>query len=108
MAYGKMTNLFMDVDVFPRRGGHDFITRAGRTVDVKTTPNPNGDLLVAPRKKGDPSAYYVLMIGDFPTYYCAGWAKKDEVFLDSNLTDLTHGATYLVPRSELKNGELEE
>ena len=75
MAFAKMRNLCPDLNVLPRKGGHDFTTHKGNTVDVKTTPLDKNDLLVM--------------------------ANKADVFLESNLVDLGHGMTYKVPQERL-------
>jgi len=71
-------------------------------VDVKTTPKEDGDLLVHAGKARNPCDVYVLMTGTFPTYTYRGFALKGGIFVDSNLNDLGHGPTYLVPQANLR------
>ena len=49
------------------------------------------------------SDIYVLMIGAFPEYRCAGFATKDEVFINQNISDPgLHGRpVYFVRQSDL-------
>ena len=101
MAYAKKRNVYVDLGVIPRRGGHDLVVN-GLTVDVKTNANHNGDLLVKPSKANDPSDVYVLMTGSFPEYVYRGFALKEQVFKEYNLQDLGHGFTYVLPQSSLK------
>ena len=100
-AFGKMKNLFPDFGIGPRSGGHDFFDRKGNSVDVKTTPNENADLLVRASKKSDPCDWYVLVTGKFPVYRYRGYVHRRQLFMDERLTDLGHGATYLYPLKEL-------
>ena len=102
LAYAKLMNLCPDLDVLPRKGSHDFTTIFNESVDVKTRNEDWHDLLVEKGKKKNPSDLYVQMIGKFPTYAYQGASSKDEVFLDSNLTDLGRGEGYLVPQARLK------
>jgi len=38
LAYAKLMNLCPDLNVLPRRGGHDFVNVFEESVDVKTRP----------------------------------------------------------------------
>jgi len=100
-AFAKIKNLCPDFGIGPRSGGHDFLDRKGNTVDVKTNPREDGDLLVRASKKDRPSDWYVLMTGEFPRYSYRGYVHGRELFSDSRLVDLGHGDTYLFPQKEL-------
>tara|TARA_R100001377_G_C3192471_1_gene111171 strand:- start:2143 stop:2640 length:498 start_codon:yes stop_codon:yes gene_type:complete len=80
---------------------HDLITGQGYTVDVKVTKYESGKLLAVRNKIKHPSDFYMLMIGTFPTYRCAGFAPKDDLLCESTLTDLGKGEGHALNQSEL-------
>tara|TARA_Y100000310_G_C20561210_1_gene753154 strand:+ start:260 stop:775 length:516 start_codon:yes stop_codon:yes gene_type:complete len=102
MAFAKLKNLCPDLGALPRSGGHDFLTKNGRTLDVKTTSVKHGNLLVGENKANAPSDFYVLMTGKFPTYEYVGWASSKQVFKAENLVDLGYGKVYRVWRKDLR------
>ena len=95
----KVLNVFSsfncDIDRF------DAIGRTGATIDVKTTDNLSGNLLVPLGKAKDPCDVYVLVVGKFPTYEVKGYARKEEVFKEENIQDFGYGLTYVVRREDL-------
>jgi len=80
---------------------HDLITSKGYTVDVKVTKYESGKLLAVKNKIKNPSDFYMLMIGTFPNYRCAGFASKDHLLCDSTLTDLGKGEGHALHQSDL-------
>lgn len=100
VAFCKMNNLYPDFSVEPRRGGAD-CERLGSTIDVKTTRYANGKLVAVPGKRTVGTAFYALMVCDWPSYRFAGYASAAELFDSSRLADLGHGATYAMPQEEL-------
>jgi hypothetical protein len=86
IAFCKWANCYPDLsgDSF---ADADAVTRKGNKVDVKSSRTNMHGLIVSPRKKCKPADVYVLMVGHFPTYRCAGYATKDEVFQPENLSD---------------------
>jgi hypothetical protein len=101
LAFARMRNLCPLLNFLPTQGGADMFTRQGKSIDVKTTSKPDGDLLVSPHKRQDPCDFYVLMVADFPSYQCKGWATRQDLFKDENLRDLGHGKVYLINQENL-------
>jgi len=101
LAVAKALNVYPDLTIFPRVGGADLVSRKGARIDVKTTDNPAGRLLVRPHSI-DNADIYILVIADFPEFDLAGYATKEEVFSEDNEDDLGHGATFVVERGSLK------
>jgi hypothetical protein len=100
IAFCKLFNVYPDFSVTPRVGGSDAVW-GGRTVDVKTTSHPSGRLLARPNKRDDPSDLYVLMVGTFPTYRCAGFVTPAALFMAERLTNPGHGACYAINQRDL-------
>jgi|26BtaG_2_1085354.scaffolds.fasta_scaffold71528_1 hypothetical protein len=86
LAFCKLVNSYPDLQYKDRRISDTRLSN-GKTVDVKNTDKEEGNLLVPLWKDRKQSDIYVLMIGTFPEYRCAGYAAKDEVFLDQNISD---------------------
>jgi hypothetical protein len=102
LAFAKRFNLYPDLTFNPRSGGHDFVSKNGNTVDVKTTDRCDGRLLVTPKKKAEPSDVYFLIVGDIPRFQLRGYATAKQVFEESNLTDFGRGECYAVEQKNLK------
>ena len=100
LAYCKAFNIYPDFSVTPRKGGHDCVHH-GKTVDVKVTPHINGHLLVLPHKEEHGGEMYALVVGWMPNYTIAGYATRDEVFIDDNLKDMGHGVSHAISQEEL-------
>ena len=103
LAYAKMRNLCPDFGIGPRSGGHDFVDRDNRSIDVKTAPKSYHNLVVNVKKKNRPSDVYALMTGEFPDYVYRGEITKEELFTEDHLTDkLINGLpSYVVGQEEL-------
>lgn len=101
-AFARMMNLCPDFTISERSGGHDLLTNQGRTVDVKTTRYPHGQLLGEIKKASAYSDVYVLMLVDDSSATFLGWAYGQELFDPANLTDLGHGPTYVLPQAKLR------
>jgi hypothetical protein len=82
MAFGNIFNLYPDFCTTPPttdgsyRG--DFLIE-GKTVDVKSSTNPNGLLICVPWKK-EHCDLYALVVGQFPTYTFKGFLQREELF----------------------------
>lgn len=100
-AAARMLNLCPDLSVSERSGGHDLVSRYGKTIDVKATRRADGRLLGEVKKAGAYCDVYMLMIVDDVSATFAGWAWGHELFDPANLTDLGHGQTYALPQSAL-------
>jgi hypothetical protein len=96
-AFSKQFNLHLDIIGNLEKDSFDFISREGNTIDVKSTDNLDGNLLV----KKPMHDIYVLAIVDGSTVYLIGYATK-QMLLDEGKRDLGHGPTYFVNRRDLK------
>lgn len=85
---------------------HDLVTSQGFTVDVKATKYEHGRLLAVKGKAENPSDFYMLMIGTFPEYRCAGVVSKHELLCEETLTDLGMGEVHALDQRKLMSLEL--
>jgi hypothetical protein len=102
IAFCKYANLYPDYSLFPRKGGADCIDRKGNKIDVKTTTYKTGHLIaVGTTTKGNVN-FYVLMVGDMPTYEYKGWCTEDDLLKEENLRDFGYGKpSYALPQESL-------
>lgn len=70
LAFCQMHNIYPDINYTDRRP-EDCILN-GYRVDVKWTWREQGRLLAKDKGWEDPSDYFALMVGDWPTYRFAG------------------------------------
>jgi hypothetical protein len=96
-AFSKQFNLHLDIIGNLEKDSFDFISREGNTIDVKSTDNLDGNLLV----KKPMHDIYVLAIVDGSTVYLIGYATK-QMLLDEGQRDFGYGPTYFVNRRDLK------
>lgn len=101
LAFCKSHNIYPSMDVGDLPDA-DAVLRDGRTVDVKATKYEHGHLL-AVRWKGMNVDLFVLMVGEFPTYRCAGFMPSTELLQEKRLRDFGHGPTYAAAQNELKD-----
>lgn len=99
VAFCKLANVYPDTD--PGAKAVDAWTRHGVAVDVKATTHEDGRLLAVRWKKRGEVAVYVLMVGKFPTYRCAGFLDSDELLRNERLKDLGRGLAYCASQHEL-------
>lgn len=102
LAMAKAYNLFPDLTVSPRSGGHDLVGRNGKTIDVKTTRHKNGRLLAELGKESKRSDMYVLAVRSGATVLLAGWAPAALLLQDENIRDLGHGRGYALDQTDLR------
>jgi len=102
IAFAQLYNLAPDLTYMPRRGGVDFHTNAGTTVDVKSTDRPEGNLIARNDAPGE-AAVYVLALVDGSDVTLKGYAMAEELFDRSNMRTLYAGGplTYFVARDQL-------
>jgi len=101
-AFCKLFNLFPDLTVGARKGGHDcLITDDYFRVDVKATKYKTGRLLARTSKTMEDADLYALMIGEFPTYSFVGWAWNYQLLKEENIMNLGHGNGYALTQEEL-------
>ena len=99
-AFCKLFNLFPDLTVGARKGGHD-CTMFTHKVDVKATKYKTGRLLARTSKTMEDADLYALMIGEFPRYAFVGWAWNHELLRDENIMDLGHGEGFALSQEQL-------
>ena len=99
----KALNVCPDLTISVRSGGQDLATPGGHSVDVKSTTYKDGRLLCTLSKANEPCDFYVLVVTDDEGGTIAGWAAKEDIFLDKNKQDLGHGIGYAVNQSDLNH-----
>ena len=100
IAACRMLNVYPDLQTI-QIPVHDLITSKGFTVDVKVTKYETGRLLAVRNKIVSQCDYYMLMIGEFPTYRCAGFASSSELLSKKTLTDLGKGSDHALSQQQL-------
>tara|TARA_R110000803_G_C11778873_1_gene296331 strand:+ start:42 stop:539 length:498 start_codon:yes stop_codon:yes gene_type:complete len=100
IAACRMLNVYPDLQTI-QIPVHDLITSKGYTVDVKVTKYETGKLLAVKNKINSQCDYYMLMIGEFPTYRCAGFASSKDLLCDKTLTDLGKGNGHALKQEQL-------
>jgi len=101
LAYCKAFNYWPDLTTHPRSGGHDLITRDGKTLDVKTSAHLNANLYVTPDKHDKGTDRYALVTGAIPNFNVVGYAEAKEVFVEDNLADTGHGMSFSLSQEQL-------
>jgi len=101
-AICKILNLYPDMSIHSRSGGHDLLY-FGKKIDVKTTKYKTGKLLAVKSKKTDNADIYVLLTGKRPSYTFAGWSFSHELLSEKNLCDLGYGHTYGLDQKFLRD-----
>ena len=101
-AFCKAANVWPDMTIGARRGGHDAILN-GLSVDVKTTRCTTGHLLATTKKSTTASDIYVLVVGTVPEFRIAGWATARQLLHPDNISDFGHGPGYALHQSQLND-----
>ena len=101
-AFCKLFNLFPDLTVGARKGGHDCMMYSYK-VDVKATKYKTGRLLARTSKKNEDADIYALMIGEFPTYKFVGWAWNRDLLKSDNIINLGHGDGFALSQADLNS-----
>ena len=82
---------------------YDFISKTGKTVDVKTTKHETGRLTATLKKKVEDCDMYVLMIGEFPRYRYAGSASATDLIDEKNIGEMgKKGRAYILTQEQLR------
>ncbi len=100
MAFCKLFNLFPDLTVGARKGGHDCELNNYK-IDVKSTKYKNGRLLARTSKTLEDADIYALMVGEFPTYKFVGWSWNTDLLKKENVINLGHGDGYGLTQDKL-------
>jgi hypothetical protein len=100
IAACRLLNLYPDLqtETIPV---YDMVSKNGWTIDVKTTKYETGKLLAVRGKVASRSDFYMLMIGSFPKYRCAGFASAESLLSDETLTDLGRGLGHALEQNDL-------
>lgn len=101
IAFARLANVYPDLSTNIRRGSFYCKLRDGRTVDVKTTTYPRGNLIAIVGKRVANADIYALMIGPAPTFTFAGWAKASDL-LNEPTSELGYGPTHALPQARLE------
>ncbi len=104
MAAAKILNLWPDLGTSGEIPDHDLIIN-NKTIDVKSTKYKTGRLIAGLHKKNKACDYYMLMIGSFPEYECAGFCKKENILNDKTITNLGWGELHAVEQIVLQSLE---
>jgi len=102
LAACKALGVYPDLEIGPRSGGFDLITRRGYKADVKTTTRRDGRLLAFLDKKPEDSDIYILVVGEMPEYEIVGWCWAKELLKPENVINLGHGDTYGLGQDHLR------
>jgi hypothetical protein len=105
LAFAKLFNVYQR----SLNGEYNHVPGIGN-VDVKYAYHPDGMLVVAQIKSSwikstEPPDAYALMTGRMPEYSFRGWATREEVFQECNLTDAicpNGGPCYGIPQDRLR------
>lgn len=79
---------------------HD-LTYNGFTIDVKTTKYRTGRLIAGLQKKDKSCDYYMLLVGECPTYDIKGFAKREDLLCEETVTDLGWGKLHALAQDKL-------
>lgn len=101
IAFCKLFNAYPDTQIGVLEDADAYTIQHG-AVDVKATKYQTGKLLAVKGKVHHPADSYALMIGEFPRYRFAGWAKASELLRDENITDLGRGKGYALEQGDLR------
>lgn len=102
IAFCKLANIYPDLDL-DHTNPADCYLRDGRSVDVKSTTYSSGRLLSVRWKNVSEVDLFVLMVGQFPRYRCAGFMSSAELIQPNRLVDLGHGEGYAATQNELQS-----
>lgn len=103
MVAAKLLNLWPDLQI-EKVPDHDLKIN-NITIDVKATKYQSGKLIAATHKKEKSCDYYMLMIGSFPEYRCAGFCKKEDILNVNTITNLGWGELHAVEQINLQSLE---
>jgi len=106
LAYCAYFNLFPLCQIVGKLYRWDAVHPDGTTVNVKSTDNPKGNLVVERTEKGQDEKpdIFALMIGKLPTYEYCGYIERKTIICKKwfNDEELKRQPGYLYPREDLK------
>ena len=98
MAAASIFNVFPQFSLSPDSGWDIMLN--DKKIDVNTTEHENGHLLCRLNATKFPDLY-MLMIGVFPVYRCAGWATPEELCRKESIKYFGKGGAYALAQEEL-------
>lgn len=102
-AVAKFLNIMPDFTINERKNAVDLICQ-GKTIDVKTTRNPNGHIYVTSYHKNSPCDLYVQVILAGNIAQLSGWIDSKTLFEKATYIPGDH-ASYCLKQSDLFNIE---
>lgn len=101
-AVAKTLNLNFDLNCDFRKFGADLTLSDGKTIDVKSTSTPGGNLNAVKWSVEKPCDFFVLTEIRSSHVRIVGTIARDNFLQPENLVDVGRGAFYSVPQSVLK------
>jgi len=110
VAFCKLFNVYPDMTIEPRSGGHDCTMPSGLRIDVKSCTRRTDHLLVTMKKAGDfqrVDAYALMLCQDAgdavaPEYGFVGWCFYDDILDRACLKTFSTGQSYAKTIDELR------
>ena len=104
LAFCKVANVYPDLND-DHTNQVDAWTRGGARVDVKATRHERGRLLAVRWKQTGKVDFFVLMVGTFPKYRCAGFFPSNDLLKPHRLAQIGRGFSYAAEQDELQHIE---
>lgn len=101
LAFCKAYNVWPDLSVVPRSGGHDAVLH-GKTWDIKAVAKSHHRLLAHPDKNLTDVDRYGLAVVTDAVVELVGWAPADKLLHPSTVTDLGHGPVHALRPDQLQ------
>ena len=96
----KHLNVMPDFTINEKKNAVDLIWKR-KTIDVKTTRNPTGNVYVTEYHRKNPCDLYIQVVIDPPYGEITGWIGKETLFDVATLMQGNH-PSYCVKQSDLK------
>lgn len=100
-AWAKHHNIFPDLTYTARRNGYDSLLHGWR-IDIKSTTQPTGRLILNPAQNNPDIDCYVLALVALPEVCFVGYALTHELKHPKNLANLGHGPCYVLEQHQLR------
>jgi len=97
----KYLGVMPDFSLNEKKNPIDLISRKGKTVDVKTTRNPNGKLYVTDYHKNNPCDIYILVCIDDEGGNLIGWIDGKSLFEKAEFSEANNHPSYILEQSML-------
>jgi hypothetical protein len=104
LAFCKVANVYPDMEM-THTNQVDAYTRNGERIDVKATRHERGRLLAVRWKKAGKVDFFVLMVGAFPKYRCAGFYPSEKLLQTAMLQPVGNGMAYAANQDDLQRIE---